>query len=402
MRYFYAARSADGGRVNGSMEAPSARMAADALHSRSLFITSLEAASSPRGLLAALGTALPVSRRELCAFLRALATLVRAGVPVRRAIDIASNGRGNPRFAEVLRAAGGALEDGLSLSAALARHPREFPAIHVAMIRAGEIGGTLDDALERLASLMERDTAVRTRVLSALAYPCVVALAAAELVLFLLNTIVPTFRTMYAQMHVPLPPITAMIFGTAELLHRPVLLLWILGAAAIAAGVAACAPGRWAPLRDRALLACPGLGAIARKAALSRIARALGTMLHAGVSLPEGLPAVAGVANLAPYTRSLHALSHALENGSSIAAPLERSGLYEPLFVNMVRVGEESGSLDAMLLRIADAYAADVEAALAALSSIVEPLMILCLGSVVGTLVASIFIPLYSLIGSIK
>jgi type IV pilus assembly protein PilC len=286
----------------------------------------------------------------------------------------------------------------------MARHPREFSRLFVAMVRAGEIGGVLDEVFDRLATVLERDRAVRKRIVASLTYPIAVCCAAIGLVLFLLVSIVPMFRAMYEQMHVALPPMTSALIATASALESPI--TWIFCGAAAAASAAALA---YALRNETTASACEGMvlrlpviGTIARKATVARLARMLGTLLRSGVALVAALEVVSEVAGSIAHRQSLRALRQSIAEGSTVSEPLARSGLYEPMFLQLVRVGEETGALDAMLLRIADYYDVDVEAALTSLGSLLEPAMIVILGGAVGFIVSAIFIPLYTLIGNMK
>ena len=286
----------------------------------------------------------------------------------------------------------------------MSKRPREFPRLFVAMIRAGELGGALDEILERLATLLERHLAIRKKVRSALAYPLIVSTAALALVLFLVGCTVPAFASMFAEMQVTLPWSTRLLIAAGNALKNP--LTWIALAALPPMTIALIRIGRrerrialWI---DQLSFATPVFGIVLRKAVVSRFSRTLGTLLRSGVPLLEALNAANDVIENAVYSRLTGDLSAALREGSSIAVALERSSLFEGLFLQLVRVGEETGTLDAMLLRIADYYDLDVETAVATLSTVVEPILIIGLGALVGLIVASILIPLYSMIGSIK
>jgi type IV pilus assembly protein PilC len=308
------------------------------------------------------------------------------------------------RLREALACVASDVENGLPLSDALARHPREFPRLFVAMIRSGEAGGVLDEVLERLASVLERDRAVRKRIVSSLTYPAVVSCAAVALVFFLLVSIVPMFRAMYEQMHVPLPPITSALIWSGTSLQSPLSWMCIAGAAiaAISAFLHFGRNERTAAAVERALARVPIAGDIIRKSTLARLARMLGTLLHSGIGLVAATEIVSDVVSSVAHRQSLATLRRCLAEGSAVSEPLARTGLYEPIFLQFVRVGEETGALDAMLLRLADYYDVDVEAALSSLASLLEPAMIVILGGAVGFIVSAIFIPLYSLIGNMK
>lgn len=402
--YYYTARNASGALVRGSIEAGTESAALASLRTRALFVTSFESAASARGGLAAAFQIGPVSQTSLVAFFRSFATLVRAGVSVRRSLDVTIEQCTDARLGEALRAVVGDIESGLALSHAMARHPKEFSKLYVTMIKAGELGGVLDEVLERLASVLERDRAVRKRVMSALAYPAIVACAAIGLVVFLVVSVVPMFRAMYDQMRVPVPWLTSMLIGIGTSLRAPA--TWLGATLVLLIGVFLLVRVRateaGAVATEALVMRLPIVGTITRKATVGRLARMLGTLLRSGVGLVPALEVVTDVVASAPYRRSLELLGRALGEGSSVSEPLLASALYEPLFIQMIRVGEETGALDAMLLRVADYYDVDVETALTALGSTLEPVMILLLGGAVGFIVAAIFIPLYTLIGSIK
>jgi len=402
--YYYTARDMSGAAVRGSVEAGTASAALASLRTRALLVTSLENASSARGTIAgALQFGVP-SLTALVGFFRSFSTLVHAGVPMRRSLDVTIDQCADSRLREALRCAAADIESGLSLSDALSRHPREFPRLYVAMIRAGEVGGVLDEVLERIACVLERDRAVRKRIWAALTYPATVMCAAFGLVLFLVGTIVPMFRTMYAQLHVPLPPATRALIDAGTALHSPA--TWSLLAAALVGAALLMArmrnSGAGSALFEAVLFSLPLAGAVARKAAITRFARMLGTLLRSGVGMVTALDVVTDIIASVRYRESIADLRRALREGSLISEPLAQSGLYEPMFVQMLRVGEETGSLDTMLLRLADYYDLDVETMLSTLASLLEPAMIVLLGGAVGFIVAAIFIPLYTLIGNIR
>lgn len=402
--YYYTARDNDGAFVRGSIQAGTASAALASLRTRALFVTSLENASSARGTLAAMLQIGGVSQKSLVTFFRSFSTLIHAGVPMRRALDVTLEQCADSRLREALRCVICDIENGLALSEAMARRPKEFPRLYVAMVKAGELGGVLDEVLERIATVLERDRAVRKRVYAALAYPAIVSAAAIGLVIFLLGTIVPMFRSMYEQLHVPLPAVTSALIATGMALRSP--LTWACATALLLTIVVSVVrlreSERGAVLLESLMLGIPVVGSIVRKATITRFARILGTMLRSGVGLIAALEVVTDVVTSAKFRQSIVDLRQALREGSLISEPLGRSGLYEPMFIQMLRVGEETGSLDAMLLRVADYYDLDLETMLTSLASVVEPAMILLLGGAVGFIVAAIFIPLYTLIGNIR
>ena len=402
--YYYTARSAGGVLTRGSIQASSEAAALATLRTRALFVTSLKDTATVEGSLAAAVYGGNLPHHHLVALFRSLATLVGAGVPLRRSLEVTLEQCSAARLRDALSSVIADIEGGLPLSYAMERRPREFPRLFVAMVRAGESGGVLDVVLERLAVTLERERGVRKRLAATLAYPAVVAVSALALIIFLITMVVPTFQSLYEQMRVPVPRITSALLIIGTFLRQPE--CW-LGATLL---VIACAvvllrlrlSKNGGNRLEALLMRMPLAGSIVRKSTLARVSRLFGVLLRSGVGVVEALDTVRDATTNSAYRDSLSDMRIALGNGSSIAATLSHDGLYEPMFVQMVRVGEETGALDAMLLRIADYYDLDVETALNALGSTLEPCMILVLGGAVGFIVAAVFIPLYSLIGSIK
>ena len=398
--FAYTARNAEGRFVTGSFEAESSDDALAHLRMRALFVTSISSAASIPGTLIA---AWPVSSAARVAFFRSFAVLIHAGVPIRRALDVIVSNTRDARLRESLQAVTSEIESGGQLSAAMAKRPGEFPRLFTAMVRAGEIGGALDQVLERLAALLERQDALRKRARSAMVYPLVVAVAAIALVLFLVESTLPAFAAMFAQLHVQLPWSTRALIAGGRMLRHPG--FWLIAGAGLCAGGVLIRALRAiegsALVLDRAVLALPAVGAIVRKATVARFARTLGTLLRCGVPLLTALEAARDVIDSALYSSCARELGAALREGTSVADALERSALFDALALQLVRVGEETGALDTMLLRVAEYCELDVETAVAALGSVVEPTLIVILGAVVGLIVASILIPLYQMVGSI-
>ena len=402
--YRYAARTAEGEMIRGSMEAPTREAVLASLGTRALFVTALEREHAvERALRRSLHIGVP-GRRALLAFFRSFATLVRAGIPLRRALEVCIARCEDAGLREALRAVLADVERGDGIGDALARRPRVFGRLQVAMIRAGEAGGILDDVLERLAGLLERDADVRKKLRAALAYPCAVLAAATLLVVFLLARIVPMFAQMFAAFHVEVPLTTRLLLWLGTLLAQPGLWLavGIVAALSTAAIALAARSERGALVLDHARLALPVVGPLLRRSITARIARTLATLLRSGMDLVVAIGTVRPVAGSAAYARTLARVDVALREGDPLSAPLLRSRLFDPLAVALVGIGEETGLLDEMLLRVARYFESDVEAAVATLGATLEPVLICGLGAVVGFIVFSVFIPLYTLIGSVS
>ncbi|HEY0382522.1 MAG TPA: type II secretion system F family protein [Candidatus Elarobacter sp.] len=403
-QYRYTARDAAGELVRGSMEAPSVDAVLANLRTRALFVTAVDRETL---LARTVGRSLHLgapSRRALLAFFRSFSTLIRAGVPMRRALGVTIERANDGVLRESLRSVLADVEHGTSLSVAMQRRPRAFAPLYVAMVRAGEAGGILDDVLERLASFLERDADLRKKVRAALAYPAVVVTGALALVLFLMARIVPMFAQMFDAFRAELPATTQALLAVGDALQRPATWIGSIGSIALAgAAIAAAArTERGALALDRLRLRLPVFGPLLNKAITARIARTLATLLRSGIELVTAIDVVRPVAGSPAYAAALERVDVALRAGDSLTTPLEASGLFDPLAVALVRVGEETGLLDEMLLKIAAYFETDVEAAIATLGAVIEPALIGVLGAVVGFIVFSVFIPLYALIGSVS
>ena len=398
--YYYSARSTEGAVVRGAVEAADEPAAIAMLRTRALFVTSLAREGSVAGVAAIRGRA---GRDALVAFFRAFATMIGAGLPMNRALQAAIAQTRDQNLAEALRAVHDDISAGATLGDALARRPKEFTAFAIAMIRAGESAGLLDAALERLAESMEMRRAFHKRLGAALVYPLFLTFAAVLLVVFLMTSIVPMFASLYSQLHVRLPWETAGLLKIASVISgcKGVLAAGALGAVAV---VATLQLRHGTAIRENVserALGLPIVGNILRKSALAQLARNLGILLRSGVDMLSALDIVSGVVQLPAYQKNLGEMRSALAEGGSFCATAARSSLYDAMFVQMIGIGEESGALDSMLLRIAAYYEVDVEAAVSALNAMLEPLMMLALGTLIALIVFAIFIPLYTLIGNI-
>lgn len=400
----YTARTIEGEVVRGSMSADDLEAALATLRTRALFVTALERDSL--GMQAVRGTFSlgKPSRRALLGFFRSFATLIRAGVSIARALSVTIERCTDAMLREALRGVLVDVENGAPLSSAMARRPNIFPPMYVAMIRAGEAGGILDDVVERLALFLERDADLRKKVQAALAYPTVVLSAALALVIFLIARIVPMFAVMFDSFHVDLPWSTTLLLGLGRTLASPLVwtsgLVILIGSTIVIRSVSGSERGGM--LLDGLRLRMPIVGRLLHKSIVARLSRMLATLLRAGIELVSAIDVVIPVAGSPQYARALANVNAALREGESLSEPLAASALFDPMFLALVRVGEETGLIDEMLFKIAAYFETDVEAAIATLSAVIEPLLIVFLGTVVGFIVFSIFIPLYSLIGSVS
>jgi type IV pilus assembly protein PilC len=367
-------------------------------------VTSLVEASSIPGIVARIRFALHRDSGARLAAFRSLAALIGAGVPLRRSLETVTAGRSRESIIDALRAVTAQVESGIALSEALLDHPHEFSQVTIAMVRAGEAGGSLDEALRILARWEERDRGLRRRIVAALTYPAVVSAAAAALLLFLIGNTIPAFAATFAQLHAHLPLITRVLLRLGSVVDSPE-----FGPSVALVTASIIAATLWARHRyplsanalDRFRFGLPLVGPVLSKASAARLARTLGSLLKAGVDVVTSIDICTGVVGPAHRT-CLEGVTASLRRGDGLVAPFEQSGLFDATFAQLLRSGEESGAIDAMFVRIARFYESDVETSLLALTSILEPVLICTLGLAVGTIVASIIIPLYSMIGNIQ
>jgi type IV pilus assembly protein PilC len=403
MDFHYTARTAAGAFVRGRLNSGDAESAAAGLRRRALFVTSLapvpSRAREARRLRPGGGWG-----RARVAFFRSFATLVRAGVPLRRGLAVAIERAQNVAFAQALRDVLADIERGEPLSIAFARRPRAFAPLIVAMVAAGESGGILDDVLDRIALFLERDDALRKSVAAALAYPATVLGASIALLAFLIVRVVPMFATLFASFHVDLPLSTRVLMALGNAAARPSTLAG--GAVLTSLAVAGCIvaqrtrSGRYA--FDRLRLSLPLVGSLLRKTIVARMARMLGTLVHSGIELSVALDVVVPVTGSPVHEAALAQVAIALREGEALTPPLAATGLFDPMLIALIGVGEETGMLDVMLPKAAEYFETDVAAAISTLGAVIEPALIAVLGVIVGLIVYSVFIPLYSLIGSVS
>lgn len=337
-----------------------------------------------------------ISAKQIALFTRQLATMLRAGLPLLQSLDVAIRGAGQSALAALLADVRQAVARGESLHAALARHPRQFDALFCNLVRAAEEAGMLDVMLERIALYREKSLALRGKVRAALAYPCAVVLVAIIVTVVIMLWVVPAFEQMFQQFGAELPLPTRIVMATARLLGQqgP----WLLLGTLVSGVLAALAWRRYLPLRlaaQRLSLSLPLFGTLLRQAALARWSRTFGTLFGAGIALVEALETVSGAAGNVVYADASLAVRDAVRNGASLHAAMQATGVFPDLAVQMTAVGEEAGALDAMLARIADLNEREVDDAVTALTSLMEPVIMAVLGVVIGGLVVAMYLPVF-------
>lgn len=342
-----------------------------------------------------------ITAKQLALFTRQLATMLRAGLPLLQALDIAIRGATGPAagaLAGLLQAVRRDVARGDSLATALGRHPRHFDALFCHLVAAAEQAGLLESMLERIAGYREKSLALRGKVRAALAYPCAVVLVALLVTVVMMLWVVPAFEQMFSNFGAELPLPTRIVMRMAAWLAH--FWPWLLGALALLVPMAMQAWRSLPLLRERAQalsLRLPLLGALLRQAALARWSRTFAALFGAGIALVEALEIVAGAAGNVVYARASLAVRDAVRNGATLHGAMQETGVFSDLAVQMTAVGEESGALDVMLGKVADLCEREVDDTVAALTSLMEPVIMAVLGLVIGGLVIALYLPVFRL-----
>jgi type IV pilus assembly protein PilC len=344
-----------------------------------------------------------VSAKELAIFTRQFSVMIDAGLPLVQCLEILAGQQENKTFQKVLTATRSQVEGGATLSASMRSSPKVFDALYVNMVEAGETGGILDTILQRLSGYIEKSVKLQRAVKSALVYPVGVLTVAGGVIILLLWKVVPIFATLFAGLGVTLPLPTKIVIGMSNLIGSYFGLVGLVAVAAVIFGLKlwyGTPQGRY--VLDSVILKLPVLGLLMRKIAVARFTRTLGTLISSGVPILEGLDITAKTAGNAVVERALNSVRKALEEGKSLTEPLKDSAVFPGMVTQMIAVGEQTGAMDAMLSKIADFYEEEVDAAVKDLLTALEPVMIVFLGVVVGGVVISMYLPLFTLIGKLS
>ena len=342
-----------------------------------------------------------VSSNDIVTFTTQLSTLQDAGLPIVRSLKILEEQQKPGRFKDQLEEVSSEVEQGSTLSEAMAKYPKSFDKLYISMVKAGEAGGVLDVILRRLAGFMEKSQKLRKQVKGALIYPAAVITVAILILVVIMLFVVPAFEKMFADIGQALPAPTQLLLSTSQAIQTywylipliPIFLMTIMKL------IARTEAGEKA--LDAFKLRMPVFGNIIKKSSVARFCRTLGTLIASGVPILEALRIVKDAVGNVIIANAIEDVHGSIREGDTIADPLRSSGIFDELLVNMIDVGEETGELDKMLMKIADNYEADVDVAVEGMSSLLEPLLIVGMGLVVGFIVISLFLPLVSIIKNI-
>ena len=339
-----------------------------------------------------------VNAKDITFFTRQLATMLKAGVPLLQSFEIVARGHSNARFSRLMMDLKNKIEAGSSMSQAFREHPAHFDALYCNLVAAGEASGTIDAILERLATYKEKMLAIKSKIKSALFYPISVVVVAIVVVWIIMIWVIPSFKKVFSNFGADLPAPTLIVIAMSEF----VVAWWWLAFLAligtfVAFGVMLRRSAAFRFAFDRTVLKLPVVGGILEKATIARWTRTLQTMFAAGVPLVESLDAVGGASGNAVYAAGTKKIQTEVSTGTSLTNAMGNTGLFPTMVLQMTQIGEESGSLDNMLGKIADFFEREVDDAVAALSSLLEPIIIVFLGVVIGGLVVAMYLPIFKL-----
>jgi type IV pilus assembly protein PilC len=397
----YTARNTANGQIQkGQLDVASQADVSNYLRKNRLMLVSVREA--PKQIKFSMPGAQRIKTRDIVIFTRQFATMINAGLPLVQSLTILAQQTENKALAEVTRAVVYDVESGNTLADAFSKHPRAFSDLYVNMVAAGEAGGILDTILLRLATFLEKNDALMRKVKGAMVYPGVIMSVAAIAIAILLVFVIPVFQTMFSSVNMELPLPTRVVIMLSDLL------IGYWWAMLLAIGAVFFAIRRYygtlsgRKTIDSLLLKSPVLGDMLRKSAVSRFTRTLGTLISSGVSILEGLEITAKTAGNMVIHDAVMASRQSIAGGETIAAPLEKSKVFPPMVISMIAVGEQTGGLDEMLTKIADFYDEEVDVAVGALLSLMEPMMIVVLGVVVGGMVVAMYLPIFDMMNTVQ
>jgi len=394
----YTARTLTGELQSGSIDLPSENDVVAHLRKNRMIVVKVQQA--PKQIKLDWGGG--VTTRDIVIFTRQFATMINSGLPLVQALDILAEQSENKQLKEVTKAVVYDVESGHTLADALRKHPKAFTELYVNMVAAGEAGGILDTILLRLATFMEKNDALVRKVKGAMIYPAVIFTVAGLAIVILLIFVIPVFQDMFAGIGQALPLPTRIVIGASDFLQG----FWwalIVGGLVTFFGTRKYYSTPQGKLNiDKTLLHVPVLGDLIRKSAVSRFTRTLGTLIASGVSILDGLEITAKTAGNRVIHDAVMESRASIAGGETIAAPLQKSKVFPPMVISMIAVGEQTGGLDEMLSKIADFYDEEVDAAVEALLALMEPVMIVVLGVIVGGMIVAMYLPIFGMISAVE
>ncbi len=403
-KYKYKVRAPQGGEMSGVMEAKIQKDVSDKLRSQKFVILSIE--EERRNIASVMIDALPfmkkdkgkkVKTKHLVLFSRQLSTLVSAGVPIVQGLTILVEQIDNKVFKQVISDVKTDIEGGLSIADSMAKYPTVFDELYVGMIRSGETGGVLDIILERLSAYLESSARLMGKVKSAMVYPAIVSFVAVSITIFMLVVVIPTFKQVFTAFGGELPLPTQVLIKISEAMRKYIVFLIISAIVFIFILRQYIKTEKGSRVWDGFLLKVPIFGTLIRKVAIAKFSRTLGTLVKSGVPILDAIGTTGTTSGNKIVEDAVMSARENIREGERIDTPLKESGVFPPMVIQMIAVGEETGALDNMLNKIADFYDQEVDVAVSGLTSMIEPIIIVAMGIVIGAMVIAMFMPIFEL-----
>jgi type IV pilus assembly protein PilC len=396
--YVYQGRARHRGAVSGELTAASPEELTRILRKQGVLVTSVQR----KMLQLNFRFRSKVRSGDLSTFTRQFATMIGAGLPIMQCLQTLQEQVTRERFKEIIGQVSDSVQSGKTLAEALGQHAKVFNALYVHMVEAGEMGGMLDAILLRLATYLEKANSLKRKIRGAMVYPALISLVAVGGTIFMLTTIVPTFAKLFAEFGGTLPLPTQIVLMVSAFLQNSYLFLFG-GIGLLATGIRYIyrTPGGRYKI-DKFLLKVPVFGSLIRKSAISRFSRTLGTLLASGVAILDSLTITAKTAGNSVVQEAVNKARSRIAEGQTIAEPLKESDVFPPMVTQMVAIGERTGQLDNMLTKVADFYDEEVDAAVAALTSVLEPIIVIFMGVIIGGILVAMYLPMFDLIDVIK
>jgi len=342
-----------------------------------------------------------VETKDLVVFTRQFATMIDSGLPLVQCLEILSSQQDNKTFKEVLLKVKENVESGSTFADALAKHPKVFDQLYVNLVAAGEVGGILDTILNRLAAYIEKAMKLKKQIKGAMVYPATIMSIAVIVVGVILIFVIPTFAKMFEEFGGELPGPTKIVIALSNFIVKYIIVMIALVIAGITGIKKYYATANGRKLIDRMALKAPIVGPLIRKVSVAKFTRTLGTMISSGVPIMDGLDIVAKTAGNKIVEEAIYKVRQAISEGKTIAEPLAECGVFPPMVVQMIAVGEATGAMDAMLNKIADFYDDEVDSAVSAMTAMMEPMLMVFLGTTVGGLVVAMYLPIFKIAGTV-
>ncbi|MGQ9484444.1 MAG: type II secretion system F family protein [Desulfosoma sp.] len=394
--FIYKGVNRKGQKVQGEIEADNLTIARQLLERQGFSLKTLK--PKPKDLLEYIPALQEkVKEKDLVLFTRQFSTMIDAGLPIIQCLEIIRDQTENKAFRKVLRALKKDVEEGAAFSEALRKHPKVFDQLFVNLVAAGEAGGILDVTLTRLAAYLEKVASLKKKVRGAMTYPAIVVAIAVIVIAVILIYVIPVFAGLFRDAGVALPTLTLVVMNLSDFVKNYIhwMILGVVMLGFLFQRFRKTPRGR--DLTDRIFLKAPVFGMLIKKVALARVTRTLGTMLGSGVPILESMELVAATSGNAVIEKAVRQAQQAVSQGKTLSEPLSESGIFPPMVIHMVSVGEATGALDNMLAKVADFYDEEVDATVEALTSLLEPMLIVFLGVTIGGLLVAMYMPIFQL-----